>query len=283
MSDGLQNEIERVREVRATAQRDLALYDKRYPPQETFEGEGGSRKRVPAPDPERDNLVAAVAETTAELAKLQEDQRAVVIPNVDGLDGWLRSHAGAKFVPAVYPVAKVGRNESTVAALERIADEQRRLNDEMAVVVNSPRTISEAKAAMRAQVGALTARGRPDTSGLFGGEAIKWPVLQVPSTSFGAHEYSTFAEIADTLGLFAWAHRDALIAALDEQIEGEGAGDTGALTAEDQASRIRELEAALLVLQRQGEALIERLEGDGIPVRRSCTDPLVLLGIEFSK
>jgi len=44
--------------------------------------------------------------------------------------------------------------------------------------------------------------------------------------------------------------------------------------------KVTELQARLLRLQRTEEAIIERLETDGMSVRRTCVDPLVLLGIE---
>ena len=119
--------------------------------------------------------------------------------------------------------------------------------------------------------------------GLFAGDGLKWPTLQVIGSGHGAHQYAVASEIADSLGLFAWLHRDALIAALDKQIEAEAADDTDALSAEDQAARVAQLEANLLVLQRQAEALIDRLEGDGIPVQRTCWDPHVVLGIERAR
>jgi hypothetical protein len=79
-----------------------------------------------------------------------------------------------------------------------------------------------------------------------------------------------------------WAHREAVIGALEAEIDRIG-DDAVALSVDDQALRIAECEHALLTLQREGEAIIERLEGDGVMVRRVCTHPFVLLGIERAR
>jgi hypothetical protein len=63
-----------------------------------------------------------------------------------------------------------------------------------------------------------------------------------------------------------WANRDAIITALDAEIDRLG-NEKDALSAGDQALRIAECEHALLSLQREAEAIIERLEGDDLPFR----------------
>jgi hypothetical protein len=282
--DGLRNEIESVREQRDAAMRDLGIHERRYPEGFTYEAtpEGG-RKRVPAQDPERDALAAMVEASTAELKRLYAEQQAVVVPDISGLTDWLLAQdPGAKFVLAAVPLPKLAKNETLAAVLERNLSDQRRAEDELATVRNAPRTAAEAKARMRDEVARLAARGRPEVDGLFHGKGVGWPTHQFIAGGHGAHQYAVTATVTDILGLFVWAHRDALIAALDQEIEAQG-DDSAALNTQDQAARIVELEGALLLLQRQAEAVIDQLAGDGIPVRRTCTNPLVLLGIERAK
>jgi hypothetical protein len=276
--DGLQVEIDRVRENRSAAQRDLALHDRRYPPQETIK----DGKRVIADDPARTELAAAVDDFTRELARLQAEAHSVVIPNIGTIESWLAAQdPGAKFVPAMVAVPKLGKHETLAAALERVNEDMRRVADELATVQNAPRTVTEAKAAMRARIEALAARGRPDVAGLFTDDDVRWPTEQFIAGGHGAHEYAVTATVKDHLALLVWAHREALIAALDREIEAHSADDVDALSADDQAARIAQLTAQLTVLKRQAEQLRDRLEADGVPVpQRDFTDVEVLLGIE---
>jgi len=154
----LQNEIDRLREDRASAQRDLAIYDRHHPGEQfTYEeAANGTRKRVPVRDEHREGLVARVHGGTAELVRLQEEQRSVAWPNLAVIEDWLaRLDPAVKFTPVLVALPKLGKNERLAAALERNADDQRRIGDELATVQNAPRTVVEAKAAMRAEIARL--------------------------------------------------------------------------------------------------------------------------------
>ena len=60
--------------------------------------------------------------------------------------------------------------------------------------------------------------------------------------------------------------------------------DAGEDSAEAQQAKLIELEARLVALQRQAEAVVDRLESDGIQhVQRTCTDQLILLGVERAR
>jgi hypothetical protein len=85
--------------------------------------------------------------------------------------------------------------------------------------------------------------------------------------------------ILDTQSLLVWTHKAAIIAALDAEIERAG-DDKSALNAAAKAARVAECEASLLRLQREAESLICAFEDQGGQIRRTCSDPLVLLGIE---
>ncbi len=281
--DGVRIEIERVREQRDAATRDLGIHDRRYPQGFKYEDTPEGRRRVPAQDPERDALAAMIETSAAELKRLYAEQQAVVVPDIAGLTDWLLSQdPGAKFVPAAAPLPKLAKSETLAAALERILADQRRVEDELAAVRNAPRTIAEAKARMRDEVARLATRGRPEVHGLFHGEDIGWAKETIQSGGFGAHNIVVAAIVNDAFAFNVWLQHDAVVGALDEEIEARG-DDSAALSAQDQAARIAELEGALLLLHRQAEAVIDRLEGDGIAVRRTCTNPLVLLGIERAR
>jgi hypothetical protein len=134
------------------------------------------------------------------------------------------------------------------------------------------------KAAMRAEVAALVEKGKPDVSPLAYDQPIAWPSEQFQAGGNGAHQYVVLTTIKDTFAFCMFVNQEAVLKALDAEIE-KSNNDAGALSRDVQATRVAELQASLLQLERQQEAIIERLEGDGIPIRRTCSDPLVLLGI----
>jgi hypothetical protein len=280
--DGLSDHQRRVRESRDLALRDLGIFDRRHPPEFTYEvsnKETGERKSVPVVFPERAALVERIESDKSELARLADEQQAANLGySTEGLLDWLASQS-AKFVAAPVPFVKPAKGETLTDALARNREAQATVNAELATAQNAGRTVAECKLAMRAQVDLLAEKGRPDVANLFNGHAIAWPTEQFTAGGHGAHQYIVAATVNDALALTVWAHRAAIIAQLDAEIERAG-DDATALSAEAQGTRIAECEAALLQLQRQAEAIAERLEGDGITVRRTCTDPIVLLGIE---
>ncbi|HVO94562.1 MAG TPA: hypothetical protein VMT22_17065 [Terriglobales bacterium] len=71
---------------------------------------------------------------------------------------------------------------------------------------------------MKAQIEALAERGRPNLFALVHGGAVQWPMEMLVSTGAGVHQYSTVANVPDTLGIFAWTHKDALLKKLDTEI-----------------------------------------------------------------
>ena len=137
---------------------------------------------------------------------------------------------------------------------------------------------------MRAEVADLSKQ--PDVSGLFHGQPLAWPTAQLvahgnSTGKEGTGTVVTAATVRDSFGLLIWAHADTIIAKLDAEIERIG-DDAAALSREDQAARIAEVQAKLLAAQRQQEAIVETLEATGQQVTRTCHIPEVLLGIELT-
>ncbi len=85
---------------------------------------------------------------------------------------------------------------------------------------------------------------------------------------------------AMTADALAWLHRDALIAALDREIDALGV--VGGLTDAKRASRTAELRAAILDIERVEEGVIEAALSEGTVIaRRPDASPLAILGIRF--
>lgn len=283
LADGLFDRIERTRTEMHDAQRDLGIFDRRWRPEAAFDviedEKTGKRERVPHIFPERVALLETIEAAKAELARLHQDQGAANIDHstADILD-WLAAQSG-RFVPATVKPIKA---ENLADALARNSEAQVTIIENIATTQNAGRTIAEAKAAMRDQIARLAERGRPDIGGLFRGEEIEWPSEMLVAGGHGVHEHIVSTTVKDAFALTIWAHKAAIIAALDAKIERMG-DDTTALSAEAQAARITELEATLLAKQREAEAIIEQLEASGQTVHRNCTIPEVLLGIERAR
>jgi hypothetical protein len=282
-ADGIYEETARVRELRGDAQLELGRFDRQHRPDAAFtyvEGPDGTRKRVAAQFPQRDAIVARIDAATAELKRLQDYQAAASTGfNFSDLDAWLVDQpTSARFVDA-RALPKLAKGDTVALALERNREAQARVANDLTRVRNAPRTVAEAKALMRQQVSALADLGKPNIADLFRGGVVRWPTEQFVARGYGAPNVALAATVPNAAGLVVWANRSAIVAALEAEIARQG-NDKDALSAADQAARIAECEATLLRLRREAEALIEQLEGDAAIVRRTCVDPLVLLGIE---
>jgi hypothetical protein len=87
-------------------------------------------------------------------------------------------------------------------------------------------------------------------------------------------------DVPDVLGLFAWLHKDALIARFETEIAELGDGDDGALDDQQRRDREEEIFAAMLQVERTEEAAIEVVEASGGECRRrDDADPRAVLGL----
>ncbi len=126
------------------------------------------------------------------------------------------------------------------------------------------------------------ARGTPDVSMLVEFDRdIAWPTMRQQSQVIGAERHLAFAEVPDTIGLLAWMFKDALIAALDREIDAE-ADDAAALTHEQRQQREAEALGDLLAVERDECALVWQGQAQGLPVEhRADISPLALLGLRL--
>lgn len=281
--DGLYDEMQRIREQRDNAVRELAQFDRQQNPNtftlETDEATG-TQKRVPAKFPERDAIVARIETLKAELHHLARAQAAANVGfSTENILDWLAQQGAAKFVAAHAPLMKPAKGENLIDALARNREAQAVCRDDLSVAQNARRTIAEVKEAMRAEVMRVAEQGWPDVSNLFVGGEITWPSEPFVAHGQGTNAAVVSATIKDALSLTIWAHAPTIIERLDEEIERRG-DDKTALTREAQAERVAERESALVDLRRLEEAIIQRLEAQGQHVHRLCTDPAILLGIE---
>jgi len=136
-----------------------------------------------------------------------------------------------------------------------------------------------AKAIMRDQIEALAERGRPDV----------FPILESRqpakfSTIGDLHRADTVRStpVLDSEATLAWLHKEALIAALEREID-DAADDSEALDDEQRARRVAAAEAAMLAAERDEEAAISAAAAIGFYIpRRPDADARAVLGLADS-
>ncbi|TGQ87696.1 hypothetical protein EN851_27130 [Mesorhizobium sp. M8A.F.Ca.ET.208.01.1.1] len=206
---------------------------------------------------------------------------------IDAVEGYIaravHSHSrlelftgGGKFERK--PAASIDASRKAIATLR--ADRQE--------VRTAPLPSSKVKERIRAEVEELAEKGRPNVfNAIEYGEAIGWPALTMPVSTAGllvtsddaaARRLIGAANAAgpDALSLLAWLHRDALLAALDKEVDSL-ADDSVALDDDTRAKKLAQIAAALLDEERTEVMMVEKTRGD--VAFRPDTDPRALLGI----
>jgi hypothetical protein len=159
----------------------------------------------------------------------------------------------------------------------------RELKADLHRVRSAPWPSSIAKEKMRERIEQLAESGAPRADQAIEHDApISFPTQTHQVRVFNADPSAVgFAELPDTLGLFAWLYRDALIAALDREID-EVADDPNALTGEQRRKTEADILADLLAVEREECALIDLAKSQHLPAdyRADC-DARAILGIEW--
>jgi hypothetical protein len=111
---------------------------------------------------------------------------------------------------------------------------------------------------------------------------IQWPVMALRGQVYNSQLPSFAAtEVTDTLALFAWLHRDQLIAALDRQIDSES-DDGAALTHEAREQQAAEVQGDLMSTERDEATLMFRGWADGLSILpRPDLAPAALLNVQL--
>jgi hypothetical protein len=175
---------------------------------------------------------------------------------------------------------KLLKGESLLDGISRLQRRGRELKADLHRIRSAPFPSSHAKAKMRAEIEALAMSGAPSVSELIEHDRrIVWAMRNVQSQVFNAEAPSlAFGETHDLLPLFAWLHRDALIKALDREIDTE-ADDGASLTHEARQKAEAEVMGDLLAVERDEAALTWQAQDQRLPVEhRSDINLVALLG-----
>jgi len=168
-------------------------------------------------------------------------------------------------------------------SVERLRRRVRELKADLDQVRFAPYPSDEAKRVARTQIDQLAARGAPTLFDVIDRRGdIKWPELTTHtlSTPMGTPGEQQFivTTTPDALAVLAWLHRDALVAALDREID-TSSQDDQALTDEQRIRKSAQISSDILATEREEEALIDRMEASGaLFLRRTDADPRAVLG-----
>lgn len=182
------------------------------------------------------------------------------------MEQWLRSLPAGSKVKDLKPAAPaLLKSELARDAVLRLRDEIARAFAKRREIEAAPITSAEARAVLRKNLEELIARGAPSVDAIVEGaaESIAWPVSQrsvlvgtavvdgrlVPVTRENA------APEVDMLALVAWLNKDLLLKRLDDQLA-EASDDGRALSREQRAKKLAQLDGAILELERQEAAMV---------------------------
>lgn len=199
-------------------------------------------------------------------------------------ESYIAAAGGLKIAPASkikFPAA-----DRLAAEIERVRSDVEELKAEKHAINSAAYPAAEAKARARAEIEMLAERGKPRVTQLIDhgpAAGVGWPHLVAKSSIYGAvvrlpgDEAHTAQDLPGAhLALTAWPHKDALLVALEAEIDAV-AEDGAALSTKERAARLAEVDARLLDFERIEVALIGTA-GGAVDFRED-TDPRAFLGV----
>jgi hypothetical protein len=240
---------------------------------------------------QQDAVIKAASQEIARLSALIEQrspQWHEAAGLADDVQGYLRD---LRMPPSAWklftdPMDVVLRKGETIQnAIEGRRRRRRELLSDRQRIVTAPRTASMAKAMAITEIDRLAERGRPNVLALLHhGVAIRWPSDNVQTTGASIEGRATISlgTAQNGIGVLAWMFRDQLIAAVEREID-EVSDDKIALTDQQRATALAEVDRDLLHCEREEEHLIRRADAEGLSLaRRRDADARAVLGLADS-
>ena len=201
-------------------------------------------------------------------------------------EAWLRGGQPAGTVLQDFdggPEPRLVKGESITDAIQRLCHRGRELRAAINRNTSAPFPSAYAKAQMRRQIEQLAERGAASVSSLVEHDSpVEFPTTQLMVSVRNATPGAVgFLDVTDTLALFAWMRRDALIKRLDAEIDAE-ADDKNALTHEAREQDAAEALAALLSTKRDESVFVWKAQAERLPVEhRADINPVALLSLKL--
>lgn len=238
---------------------------------------------------------AKLTKIDAELARLQSQYDArsatwqALAQLVTRVERFILALDGAAITPAPAKAVKRVTGDKLATSIETVRKTVASLKADRRDVMMAPLPSSMAKAAAKAWVEAQAEAARPQTYGLLDGtpNAINFPrsqridadltVVLDGGKGFGVARGPVSS--VDPVGLACWLHPEAMIAALERDID-EIASDDRALDPATRGYKDDEISMRILEAEREEEALIEFAIADGMAItRRNDADVRAILGL----
>ncbi|MGL3108901.1 hypothetical protein [Bradyrhizobium sp. BR 1432] len=219
-----------------------------------------------------------------ELSKERGGRSSTLKALIRDAEDWIRKiPAGTAIAMHASVDPELKRGEDLLTGIERCRRRDRELRADLSRARAAPWPSPIAKKKMRDRIEQLAESGAPRADcAIDHSEPISFPTQTHQVRIFNADPSAVgFVELPDVLGLFAWLHRDALIAALDRAID-EVADDENALDAEQRQQAGAQILDDLLAVQRQEAELVWKAQAGGATImHRPDIDPRALLGVEL--
>jgi hypothetical protein len=197
------------------------------------------------------------------------------------VEGWLKDGIppGVVLEDHEVEVPKPNKGEGIVDAIDRLRRRGRELRADLHRIRSAPYPSSHAKAQMRAQIEALAMQGAPDVADLIEHDRkLVFKTQRLQSSVYNTNSPAlAFAELEAAIPLLIWLHKDAMIAALDREIDTE-ADDPAALTHEARQQQEAVVMSDLLSIEYDEAALVWRAMDERLPVehRADCAAQCIL-------
>jgi hypothetical protein len=171
------------------------------------------------------------------------------------------------------------KNETVIDAIERLRRRGRELKADLNRIRSAPYPSAHVREKIKQEVETLATRGAPVVSDVIEHDrSVVWPMQRLQGAIINAQVPSfSVTNAPDALGLFAFVHKDALLASLDALVS-EEADDDAAMTHEARQQQEAEVQGDLLAVERDEAALVWRAMDERLPVehRNDCAPQAIL-------
>jgi hypothetical protein len=184
----------------------------------------------------------------------------------------LAKYFNVTFVAVERPALPLAKNERAIDAFPRFRAATLELLEEHRAVEKAARTVAEVEKSAHHEIDRLADRGMPKTLRMFHGAGIEWPRQEIQSRSFH--------KVPDGLALVAYLMRDKLKAEVSALLKFNAGAFPDALSVEDKAEQLLELQIEIDAAERIEAACIEYVIAEGGVVHhRPDADVLAVLSL----
>jgi hypothetical protein len=146
---------------------------------------------------------------------------------------------------------KLLKDEDVLQAVARLCKHGSELKAAIDRISSSPFPSGHCKQRMHQMIEQLAQSGCPDVTMLIEhDQELAWQTQRMTSQVFAEQRLLAFTEVPDTIALFAWLHKDALIKRLDAEIDAK-ADDSNALSHAERQRQLSDQQIGLLDVERQ--------------------------------